>query len=86
MPPHVRDTVIKIAVASLIVGLFLSFFDIDPRALLADFGETVQHIFSVVASIVEWMVKYLLLGAIVVVPIWLIFFVIGRVKNRKPQQ
>ncbi len=86
MPPHVRETVIKIAVASLIVGLFLSFFDIDPRALLADFGETVQHIFSVVASIVEWMVKYLLLGAIVVVPIWLIFFVIGRVKNRKPQQ
>jgi len=86
MPPHVRETVIKIAVASLIVGLFLSFFDIDPRELLANFGETVQQIFSVVASIVEWMVKYLLLGAIVVVPIWLIFFAIGRVKNRKPPQ
>ncbi|MEE8350674.1 MAG: DUF6460 domain-containing protein [Rhodospirillales bacterium] len=86
MPPHVRETVIKIAVASLLVGLFLGFFDIDPRDLLASFGETVQQIFSVVASIVEWMVKYLLLGAIVVVPIWLIFFVIGRVKNRKLQK
>ncbi|MDA0305980.1 MAG: DUF6460 domain-containing protein [Proteobacteria bacterium] len=86
MPPHVRETVIKIAVASLIVGLFLSFFDIDPRALLADFGETVQQIFSVVASIVEWMVKYLLLGAIVVVPVWLIFFLIGQIKNRNQQK
>lgn len=86
MPPHVRETIIKIAVASLLVGLFLGFFDIDPRALLSSFGETVQKIFSVVASIVEWMVKYLLLGAIVVVPIWLIFFVIGKVKNRKPRR
>ena len=86
MPPHVRETVVKLAVASLIVGLFLGFFDIDPRELLADFGETVQQIFSVVASVVEWIVKYLLLGAVVVVPVWLIFFLIGRVKRRNQQQ
>ena len=86
MPPDVKETVVKLAVASLIVGLFLGFFDIDPRELLADFGETVQQIFSVVASVVEWMVKYLLLGAVVVVPVWLIFFLIGRVKRRNQQQ
>ncbi len=86
MPPQVRETAVKLAVASLIVGLFLGFFDINPRELLADFGETVQQIFSVVASVVEWMVKYLLLGAVVVVPIWLIFFLIGRVKRRNQQQ
>ena len=82
MSPRVKETAIKIAIASLVVGLFLGFFDIDPRELLADFGETVQHIFSVVASIVEWAVKYVLLGAIVVVPIWLVFFAIGRLRNR----
>ncbi|NQV84545.1 MAG: hypothetical protein HQ494_12065 [Rhodospirillales bacterium] len=83
MPPNVKDTIIKLIVASLIVGLFLGFFNIDPRALLADFGDTVLEIFSVVASVVEWAVKYLLLGAVVVVPIWLIFFLIGRMRGRK---
>ncbi|MDP6573023.1 MAG: DUF6460 domain-containing protein [Rhodospirillales bacterium] len=82
MPPRVKETAIKIAIASLIVGLLLGFFDIDPRELLADFGETVQHIFSAVASVVEWAVKYVLLGAIVVVPIWLIFFAIGWLRDR----
>jgi len=83
MPPKVKDTIIKLAIASLFVGLFLGFFDIDPRELLAEFGDTVQKIFSVVASIVEWGVKYVLLGAVVVVPIWLIFFLIGRMRGRK---
>ena len=83
MSPQVKETAIKLIVASLVVGLFLGFFDIDPRELLADFGETVQKIFSVVASIVEWAVKYLLLGAVVVVPVWLIFFLIGRIRSNK---
>ncbi len=83
MPPKVRETIIKLVVASLIVGLFLGFFDINPRALLADFGDTVLEIFSVVASVIEWAVKYLLLGAVVVVPIWLIFFLIGRMRTRQ---
>jgi hypothetical protein len=84
--PHAtqrKDTIIKLAVASLIVGLFLGFFNIDPRELLAEFGDTVQKIFSIVASVVEWGVKYVLLGAVVVVPIWLIFFLIGRMRGRK---
>ncbi len=83
MSAQIRETIVKIVVASLIVGLFLGFFDIDPRELLADFGETVQRIFSVVASVVEWAVKYVLLGAIVVVPVWLIFFAIGKFRQRK---
>ena len=83
MPTNVKDTIIKLCVASLIVGLLLGFFDIDPRELLAEFGDTVQKIFSIVASVVEWAVKYLLLGAVVVLPIWLIFFLIGRLRGRK---
>ncbi|MDP6120358.1 MAG: DUF6460 domain-containing protein [Rhodospirillales bacterium] len=82
MPSRIKETAIKIAIASLIIGLLLGFFDIDPRELLAYFGETVQHMFSVVAPVVEWAVKYVLLGAIVVVPIWLTFFAIGWLRNR----
>jgi len=83
MPKNVRDTIIKIVIGSFIVGILLAFFDINPKELMADFGETVQAIFGVVADVIEWGVKYVLLGAVVVVPIWLIFFGIGKLRGKK---
>jgi len=82
MPKNVRDTIIKIVIGSFFVGILLAFFEINPQELMADFGETVQAIFGVVADVIEWGVKYVLLGA-VVVPIWLIFFGIGKLRGKK---
>ncbi len=82
MPANIREALIKVLLFSFVVGVLLSFFEIDPKQLLANFGETVQSIFSVVASVVEWAVKYVLLGAVVVVPIWLIFFFIGKARGK----
>ena len=82
MPANIREALIKVLLFSFVVGVLLSFFEIDPKQLLANFGETVQSIFSVVASVVEWAVKYVLLGAVVVVPIWLIFFFISKARGR----
>ena len=72
MPKNLGKSLVKIAFFSLVVGLLLAAFDIEPRALLQSFGETAQSIFEVVADVVEWSVKYVLLGAIVIVPLWLI--------------
>jgi len=83
MPKNVRDTIIKIVIGSFFVGLLLAFFEINPQELMADFGDTVQAIFGVVADVIEWGVKYVLLGAVVVVPIWLIFFGIGKLRGKK---
>jgi len=83
MPKNVRDTIIKIVIGSFFVGILLAFFEINPQELMADFGETVQAIFGVVADVIEWGVKYVLLGAVVVVPIWLIFFGIGKLRGKK---
>ncbi len=82
MPANIKDTLIKVLLFSFIVGVLLSFFEINPKQLLANFGETVQSIFSVVARVVEWAVKYILLGAVVVVPIWLIFFFINKARGK----
>ena len=82
MPANIRETLIKVLLFSFVVGVLLSFFEISPKELLANFGETVQQIFSVVARVIEWAVKYILLGAVVVVPIWLIFFFIGKARGK----
>ena len=82
MPANVRDTIIKIVLFSFVIGLLLSFFDVDPAQLLRNFGATAEQIFKIVADIIEWGVKYVLLGAVVVIPIWLIFFAIGKLRRR----
>ena len=68
----ITSTIIKIFVLSLAVGLVMSAFDIRPETLLADFGETVLRIFDVLVKSVEWAVPYVLVGAIVVVPLWVV--------------
>lgn len=82
MPTKVRETIIKLVLFSFAIGVILHFFDIDPQSLLARFGDTVEKIFSVVASFIEWAVKYVLLGAVVVVPIWLLFFLFEKMRGK----
>jgi hypothetical protein len=82
MPSSIRDTIIKLVLFSFVIGLLLSFFDIDPAELLKNFGATAEKIFEIVADIIEWGVKYVLLGAVVVIPIWLVIFAIGKLRGR----
>ncbi len=43
-----------------------------PATILGFLGETAEGIFAWVVGVVEWAVPYLVLGAAVVLPIWLI--------------
>jgi hypothetical protein len=82
MPQNVIGTVFKILIASLILGFILKFLEIDPKDLLLNFGETVQSAFAWAGDFVAGSVEYVLIGAVIVVPIWLIVFLIGRLKGK----
>jgi len=62
----------KLVLASLVVGLALDYFDISPTDLIHDIPETLGKIYDVVQDIFVWGGKYVLLGAIIVVPIWIV--------------
>jgi Na+/H+-dicarboxylate symporter len=72
MARPVGRTVLKLVLWSLIVGLALSVLNVSPAAILGFLGETAEGIFAWVVGVVEWAVPYLVLGAAVVLPIWLI--------------
>ena len=72
MAKPVGRTVLKIVLWSLVVGLALSMLKVSPASILSFLGETAQGIFAWVVGVVEWAVPYLVLGAAVVVPIWLV--------------
>jgi len=62
----------KLVVVSLLVGLALDFFDISPTDLIHDIPETLGKIYDALVRLFKWGGKYVLLGAIIVVPAWLL--------------
>ena len=77
------STIIKIIVISLLVGWGLTVFDVPPQKLMANLGGTIQDIFEVLVSMFSWSVPYILLGAVVVVPIWVVMRLWAYIKERR---
>lgn len=67
----VLPTLLKLVVASVVVGILLAFFGIQPIDLWRDFLDTIARIWRMGFSAIDWSVRYVLLGAVVVVPIWI---------------
>lgn len=64
---------IRLTLLSFVVGLALWIFGIDPMDLWYNFGETVRAVWENMGDFARWAVKYVALGAIVVLPLWIIF-------------
>lgn len=74
MARNVGGTIVKLAILSLLVGLVLSLLDISPKRALEGLGGFAKDIVELVASFFAWAAEYILVGAAVVVPIWLILW------------
>ena len=83
MQNKVFATIVKLAIVSLLVGMALAFFGITPRGLLENLGSTVVGIYEIVLSFGRWSLAYVLIGAVVVVPVWMVFFLIGVARGRR---
>ena len=63
----------RLILLSFVVGLALWIFGIDPIDLWRNFGETVQQVWENMGDFLRWAIKYVALGAIVVVPLWIVY-------------
>lgn len=77
------STVVKLALACFLVGLLLNFFDIDPVNLMKNLPDTVYAVFDLLLGWIRRAVPYIMLGAIVVIPIWLIRVLLRAARNRR---
>jgi hypothetical protein len=77
MPRNIVGTITKILVLSLVVGLILSALDISPSRILEGLGVTARDAIETGAAAVAWALEYIVVGAVIVVPIWLIVAAIG---------
>lgn len=68
------STLVKITLASLLVGVALAFLDIKPEDVLRDIGLTPEELLSYLSRGVRWATPHVILGAIVTVPVWLVIY------------
>jgi hypothetical protein len=65
-------TLVKIAVASLIVGTILAHFGITAEQLLKEVGLTPERLGDLTRQALAWALPNLLLGALIILPVWLV--------------
>lgn len=70
----------------VLVGMILAFLNVDPASLWVDFFGAVadawRSFFENLGSALSWALQYFFLGAVIIVPIWLLFHVIRALTNK----
>lgn len=72
MPRGLAGTIFKLLIASLVVGFVLSAVGVTPESIIARFGGSLRDAFDMVASLAAGTFEYIVLGALLVVPVWLV--------------
>jgi hypothetical protein len=75
-------TLLKLAGMSLLVGLVFAAFGIDPVDLWRDFGSTIREAWTLAFDALHWSWQYVVLGAIVVLPLWILYRVLSAIAGR----
>jgi len=68
-------TMVKVLVASLIVGTILDHFGIRIDELLKTAGLSPDRIVNLARQGIAWALPNLLLGSLVIVPVWFLFYI-----------
>ena len=70
------STFFKIAVISLLVGAGLSFVNITAQDILGSVGMSPLELWIYLMEFRDWAIPNMILGAFIVVPIWLVIYLI----------
>ena len=64
--------VLRLALLCVLVGIILSALGFDPSNIVESIRRMIQAVWDMGFDAVRWLWRYFLLGAIIVVPVWLI--------------
>ena len=82
MPKVNLMTVLKLLVLSLVVGMLLSLFDLSPIQLLRRAYDHFDALLAWTVQAFGTAASYILIGAVVVVPIWGVIYLLNWLKQR----
>lgn len=82
MPKITVGTILKLLILSFFVGWGLSLLDLTPMELLRGMFDRFDDLFDWVSRSFGTIISYILLGAVIVVPIWAVLLLIDWSKSR----
>ena len=62
----------RLILLSILVGVILAAVGLDPWNIIESVRDLIRHIWTMGFDAVRWLWQYFLLGAVIVVPIWLL--------------
>lgn len=75
------SALVKIGLASLVTGAVLSALNLSAAELLAEIGMTPDRVFSLLQEGAAWAIPNIVLGSLVIVPIWFVTYLLRPPKN-----
>jgi hypothetical protein len=72
----------KLILLSILIGVVLSALGLDPRDIFQSLRRFIQNIWDMGFDAVKWLWQYFLLGAVIVIPIWLLMRIFNAPKGR----
>ncbi len=73
---RLTSIVLKIVVVSLLTGVALSAFDVTAGDILSELGMTPENVLEYLERGVTWAVPNIVLGSMVIVPVWLVIYLL----------
>ncbi len=72
----------RLILVSVLVGVILSALGLDPFDIVRSVERLIRHIWDMGFDAVRWLWRYFLLGAVIVIPIWLLLRLINAPRGR----
>jgi hypothetical protein len=72
----------KLVLLSVLIGVVLSALGLDPWNIVASLRRLILNIWDMGFDAVRWLWHYFLLGAVLVIPIWLILRLVRAPRGR----
>ncbi|AMN44841.1 DUF6460 domain-containing protein [Rhodoplanes sp. Z2-YC6860] len=72
----------KLVLLSIVIGVVLSALGLDPRDILQSLRRFIQNIWDMGFDAIRWLWQYFLLGAVIVIPIWLLMRIFNAPRGR----
>jgi hypothetical protein len=63
---------VRLALVSILVGVVLAALGLDPFDIIHSVERLIRSIWNMGFDAVRWLWRYFLLGAVIVIPIWII--------------
>ena len=74
--------IFRLVLLSILIGVILKVLGLDPFNILRSIQDLLRAIWNMGFDAVLWLWRYFLLGAVIVIPIWLIMRLMNAAKSR----